>query len=164
MNKSWGSKWQKTGQQCKKELLRQAASSTNLTDNVLRKRSQTEKTSVNRKLQNCWDQPEAPGADQWGTRVRLTGKMGYKGNFLWGWRSLVSWMCFWLHRLQNCLNLKNKQGKGCHYVAQANLKLMILQPQMPQGWDHRHAPLYLVEFYYFLFFPFLIFFFKQVGF
>lgn len=159
-NKSWGSKWQKTVQQCKKELLRQAVSSKNLTDNVLRKRSQTQRSSVCRKLQNCWDQSEAARSRSEGAEGEANGKDGLQRELSVRMRKvglLNVFLVTWDSKLFELYNLKSKQGKGCHYVAQANLKLMILQPQMPQGWDHRYETLHLVEFYFFLFFPFLTF-------
>jgi hypothetical protein len=29
---------------------------------------------------------------------------------------------------------------GCHYIAQAHLKLTIPLPQPPEFWDYRHVP------------------------
>lgn len=101
-----------------------------------------------------------PGADQRGPEGEANGKDGLQRELSVRMRKvglLNVFLVTWASKLFELYNLKSKQGKGCHYVAQANLKLMILQPQMPQGWDHRYETLHLVKFYFFLFFPFLTF-------
>lgn len=70
-----------------------------------------------------------------GDEGEANGKDGLQRELSVGMRKfglLNVFLVTWASKLFELYNL-NKQGKGCHYVAQANLKLMILQLQMPQG-------------------------------